>query len=563
MNALLIALLTLTIQINPSQATLRGSVTNATNNAPLSDAGVELTSASTGVRFTVATDADGTFTFKDVPPGEYRIAASHTGFMRGSYGQRGPAGNGLTITVKAGDALKDLGIPLVETGAVSGRILDRNRAPVPNVQVQVLRFMSMGPMRFVETVDAALTNDLGEYRLFWLPPDEYIVMALPIRGSLEDDLLKTDGSGNAIIERVRPAAGSLILSPSDRPPIPFFFRDSNDPGTATRLTVKAGENLRGIDITLQPVSTFTIKGKLTGVPSAPVGPGGRPPGFVESGIDVRLEPQKTPEIRYRDSMPNGLVSVDSKNATFEIRGVRPGSYSVLANAYGNEAKASVEVVAKDVEDVSISFVKGFDVPLKITVEGTEDPSLITRVIDSVELWLSVSERSGNYRSEQMLGSRSGTITVRNVVPGSYSVGWSITGNVPTYFKSVRFDGVNSRGQFRVDQTPTRPIEVVFGISSGVITGTVTNNKLEPASDVTVVAWGPQGSRFATSGPDGRFRITQVPPGDFNVYAWESIKLYSWQDPEVMRRDGAKGIPVHVADGSTVTVNPTSIPAPGK
>jgi len=139
----------------------------------------------------------------------------------------------------------------------------------------------------------------------------------------------------------------------------------------------------------------------------------------------------------------------------------------------------------------------------------------------------------------------------------------MSGDFPGYFKSVRIDGVDVHGNFRLDRTPIRPIEVVLGVSSGVITGIVTNNKLEPASGVTVVAYGPKGSRHTTSGPDGQFRITEVPPGDFRVYAWEAIKLYSWQDPEVMRRDGAKGIAIHLDEGSNVTVNPTSIPPPGK
>ena len=73
--------------------------------------------------------------------------------------------------------------------------------------------------------------------------------------------------------------------------------------------------------------------------------------------------------------------------------------------------------------------------------------------------------------------------------------------------------------------------------------------------------GRSGSFHATSGTDGRFRISAVPPGDFRVYAWEAIALYSWQDPEVMRRDGSKGVDVHLDDGGTTAVNVTSIPPP--
>ena len=66
---------------------------------------------------------------------------------------------------------------------------------MPNVQVQALRFTNIGAVRLIETVRAAITNDLGEYRLFWLPPDDYSVMAMPIRGTIEDNLIRTDGNG--------------------------------------------------------------------------------------------------------------------------------------------------------------------------------------------------------------------------------------------------------------------------------------------------------------------------------------------------------------------------------
>jgi hypothetical protein len=93
---------------------------------------------------------------------------------------------------------------------------------------------------------------------------------------------------------------------------------------------------------------------------------------------------------------------------------------------------------------------------------------------------------------------------------------------------------------------------------------VTNSRLEPAPDVTVVAISPtRGSYYATSGPDGRFKITAIPPGDFRLYAWEAIALYTWQDPEVMRRDYTRGVDVHLDDGGNATMNLTSIPPPAR
>src|SRR5678816_2045833 len=107
---LLIALLVSPPQNTPvAVATVQGQVTNATNGSPLPDTGVELSTVSPGAskKYTAATGRDGAFTFKDIPPGDYRIAAAHSGFVRAEYGQRGPGGNGRTITLTAGDTVKD------------------------------------------------------------------------------------------------------------------------------------------------------------------------------------------------------------------------------------------------------------------------------------------------------------------------------------------------------------------------------------------------------------------------------------------------------------------------
>jgi len=558
---LLIALLA-SSQNTPAVASVQGLVTNVTNGSPVPDAGVELTSVSgASKKFTVATDGDGTFSFKDIPPGDYRVAAAHSGFVRAEYGQRGPGGNGRTITLTAGDTVKDIKIALVATGAISGRILDRKGLPIPNVQVQACRFMNIGPMRFVETVTAVITNDLGEYRLFWLPPDDYIVMAIPIRGTVQDNLIRTDGNGYTVNNRVRPSTGNLVVAPSEIPPMPFFYSDGNDPSNATRISIKPADSLRGIDISIRPPVTYAIRGKLLNIPTInPALPfAGRPFMPEVDGLEVELEPRTQPAVRFRNRMPNGLVKINPDKGTFEIRGVLPGEYWVSARIAGKDARTQVDVTGKDVENVAISFVNGFDVLIKVSMEGQPQGPNFDRLIDSLSASLGRTEGPGGIDAEQAPGQPAGNLIARGVEPGTYTLAWSISGESSAYLKSVLVEGIETRNSFRLDRPPLRPIEVVWGLSTGVITGVVTNSKGESASDVTVVAMSNRGSRYATSGPAGRFRITAVPPGDFRVYAWEAIPLYSWQDPEVMRRDGSKGVDVHLEDGGNVTVNVTAIP----
>jgi hypothetical protein len=153
-------------------------------------------------------------------------------------------------------------------------------------------------MRLVRTAAAAITNDRGEYRLFWLPPDDYIVMAMPIRGTITDTLVRSDGKGYTVNSSVRPASGELILTPTEVPPIPFFYRDGNDPSNAMQLTLRAAENLRGVDITIRPPTTFAIRGKLVNLPPSPpaVPVPGRPFNPEQGALEIELEPRKPPTV---------------------------------------------------------------------------------------------------------------------------------------------------------------------------------------------------------------------------------------------------------------------------
>jgi carboxypeptidase family protein len=561
--ALFSALVQVAPQATPKTATIDGTVTNAGSGSPLEDAGVELSrvGGAASESYIVATRADGTFSFQDVPAGDYRIAAARPGFLRAEYGQRGPGGNGLTVTVAAGDQLKGFKIPLTEAGAISGRVLDRNGRPVANAQVQAFRLMPIGGLQLLDTVRAVLTNDRGEYRLFWLAPEEYLVMAIPIRGAVEDQLIKTDGNGSNFTDRVRPPAGEPILAPEADSPLPYFYGGTNDPEAAARVRIRAGEDLGGIDIAIHPVTTYTLRGKVLNLPArtTPRSQLGDEPDF-----EIRLEPRKAPDIRFRNEMPNGLVTVDGNKGTFEVRGVLPGEYWAYARVVDyspggqtRPARALVDIAGRDVEDVVISFSQGFDIPVHLVLEGPENQTLLARLMDSLRLWVNPADGGRGMRAERAPDLPPGTFIARNVPAGEYRVGWEIIGGFSgAYYKTTSVEGVDRPDSFRIDRAPTRPIEVVFAPATGTVTGNVT------APDATVVAIGARGSYYARSGPDGRFQITNIPPGDFTVYAWESIPIYTWQDPAVMQRAAGRGTRVHLDDGSSVTVSILALPAEG-
>ena len=126
------------------------------------------------------TDREGRFHVRELAPGRYHIMVQKTGYAL-------PFGPSPTIVVDL-QAGKDHPVTLsLQRGAViAGRVLDEAGEPLVNLRVMAMRQLPSG-VRYAPTSRPALfpagsggqTNDLGEFRLFGLPPGDYYVQAAP------------------------------------------------------------------------------------------------------------------------------------------------------------------------------------------------------------------------------------------------------------------------------------------------------------------------------------------------------------------------------------------------
>src|SRR5262245_17637885 len=65
-----------------------------------------------------------------------------------------------------------------KTGTITGRIISHLGQPIANADVQAVKVGYREGQRVFVAVRSAITNDLGEYRLFWLPAGTYYVNVL-------------------------------------------------------------------------------------------------------------------------------------------------------------------------------------------------------------------------------------------------------------------------------------------------------------------------------------------------------------------------------------------------
>lgn len=204
---------------------IAGTVVKLGGSEPLKNARVRLLSQDDRAVTRVAvTDAGGRFDLKGISQGRYRLVVHRDGFVTQAYGQKKIDDPGAILTLRASQELRDLLFRLIPSTVIAGRVINDDGDPMPWVQVNALREAYFGGKKtlFPETI--VPTNDLGEYRLFGLPPGRYFVRA--------------EYKPN---ERI---IGRADLTGSDdeepRGYVPMYYPSSTEPGRASTVAVKAG-----------------------------------------------------------------------------------------------------------------------------------------------------------------------------------------------------------------------------------------------------------------------------------------------------------------------------------
>jgi hypothetical protein len=248
---LLVLLLAGLLQSPP--ASVEGVAIKAGTTEPVARARVMLTSVEGRLADTrvVDTDERGRFAFRGVAAGTYRIVAQHDTFVRAT---------ARPVTIASGQSIRDLVIAMTPTGVITGRVVDEYGDPVPDVYVRA---------SLKESVFETTTNDLGEYRLFGLPPGAYIVNAAPyLTPWIERDATASDGlqTGRVVVP-TRPSPyspgegrGLTPLAPLLRAGnfIPFmalrgeshtavYYPGTTDATAAAPIEVSAGAVVGGIN----------------------------------------------------------------------------------------------------------------------------------------------------------------------------------------------------------------------------------------------------------------------------------------------------------------------------
>ena len=509
MNTILFAIGLLVAQANPA-ATVEGLVLRDGTNEPVRGAQVRL---GFGSAATVTTDDSGKFKFQNVPPGSYGVAATHPDYMPGTLGQRGPNRPGRQMAVSAGQELKDLVIRLIARSALSGRVFARSGDPARNIQVELLKYMYVDGRRMLSVANQVRTNDAGEYRFVNVAPEEYVVSA----------------------ELRAPYA-------------PVYFPGTVDPDSAASVNLLPGLEQGGVDLTLVEQDTLRIRGQIVDVVT------GQPPGDVF----VNLLPRERRTLIAGETVPRKIaVAVDG---AFVVDAVPPGYYDVVASLGDGIARRAARVsvdVRRDVDDVRLALQPVFELKGTVAIEGTaateKDLAGVKVALIHVPYITQVNPRPAEVRPD-------GSFSLVGVMPGNYRV--SVTTPFDAYVVYARFGGADILNSVvRIDAGNANPIDVRLKPNLSTLAVTVSDDRNTPLESVQVVLVPEHPNRqrlevyeTAVTDPSGQARLRNVEPGQYRVFAWESLESGKWQDADFIQRYEHLGTAVRIGENAAESVS---------
>jgi hypothetical protein len=571
----------------------------------------------TGTAVTVMTDGNGKFTMTGVVPGQYRISANREGFIRNEYGQRTPTGEGVVLTIAANQRLT-VDLQLIQAAVMSGRVITSDGEAAPNHTVSAHTYRYANGQRSLAEVATAQTNDLGEYRLFWLEPGDYFVSVTNDAPQDETaigtvDVAQSRGArgnreGIQVLTAIGGRGGVLAEALGAGNP-PIYYPGTLDPENAIPITVAASAEVRGVDFNLRPMRAATVSGRVTApfpltaanpvVATGPRGRGGNAGAVAAAQVLRPAGPPIQINLSRIGSGRAGLAgliglrlgsTLVNADGTFEIKGVAPGEYNLMANtrdANGQEysARTRVSVGTADVANVVAALRPGADINGRILLSGTPPAqfrmtnlrvSLVAEDGSGPALFefLPAAGARGNaaVNLQALTGGRSeavledGTFTLKNVGAMEYRV--QVAG-LPqgAYVQAGRIgsnDALNT--PFTVDD-PQSLLQLQIAFSPGRVTGVVTDSRGMPTPGAQAVLVpdearrGRNDSYFnATTNQEGQFNFNNVPPGSYKLFAWESVPAGAWQYPDFIRRYEDRGQTLTVNPNGTTSMEGKLIPA---
>jgi hypothetical protein len=533
---------------------------------------------------TVVSDDAGRFLATELPAGRYTLSVSKASYVAIA----GPRTQPTTVTVAEGARHTTTVLRLARGAAITGRVVDHVGQPMRGAGIIIAERRQVGTQIITRNVPSAggsvsvTTNDLGIYRAFGLPAGSYVVAVTP-PASVGSRLPTA-----AELQWVRgPRPNAIAVGPPPGPAVvhaAVYYPATTNIGDATAVTVAAGDERAGVDITLELVPTTEISGRVT----------------WEDGSPVRnAQVLALPRVRPVVSTGAGLfprVSPTGADGRFVVSGLVPGAYTITARAaqpspvpgargvagpatappaaagrggaaVGPDFWGSAEISAagQRIDELILVLKPGLRVAGRLAVESTTSPVAATDFSKASVSVASVADSAATIRVSARGIQPDGSFVLEGLLPGAYS----LTSSMPaTDGRRLVLKSAIAAGRDVYDaplelRADVGVVDLVITFTDRVseLSGRVTDKLDRPVREYYILAfstdrthWRPESRRLSPPQPtpEGRYVFSGLPPGQYYVAAVPEYERAIWNTPEYLEQVVPGAITVTIGDGEKKT-----------
>lgn len=488
-------------------------VVNAATGEPVSKAMITLQGSLSGSQvnaeamakvatYTVSASGSGEFEFKDVDPGTYRLSASRRGFVDAS--QRGLNNStplSSVVRVAAGQDVRSVKLRLTPQAVITGRVTDSDGEPFQGVQVIAMRRYFVQGNSTVAVVSAAVTNDLGEYRITELAPGRYFLLAR-YRQAEHSNLGPTRQLTKDEIQETYPVT---------------YYPGVTAATNALPVEVGAGAIRQGIDVSVGKTSAHRIRGRVV-----------LPAGSPLSRTFLSLASAQPSESM---GLFNSGQTTTQPDGSFEFNYIVPGSYFLQGSDLSGFIKVPLEVGDHDIDGIRAAPQPFLTLVGRLQWDGdppTEPPKMRVHFAPALppgqffETEGTAAFKLGNFSPDRMRISVTGMSN-------------------QDYVKTIRYGNQTVEDEV-IEIAEGAELEVVMKRGAASVEGT-TESAEGPFANATVLLIPTAESRRTayslfrqtTADQTGHFSFEGLAPGEYLLIAFDQIEPGSWFEPDFLSR----------------------------
>jgi hypothetical protein len=554
--------------ISQTPGSVEGVVVDSRTGIPLPGVSVYFGSDK-GPQYNTETDPSGQFRIAGMASGDYGCHFEKSGYISQYSGnQNSPL---KAVHIVASQEPVRLTVSLATYAKLRGRVLDPEGKAVARAKV------TLAPLE--ET-----TDEQGRFSFSQINPGSYTLKGAPPRGAM------TLTAGGFAKEPESPKAAPPGTERTEL--LPTWYPSFTAADLAEPVIVRSGEDLSGLDIRLQSMPVYRVRGRVfnldgspaklavissfsqadlttlvTGIVGGKSGAGDRL-GYFTLSRNSQPAPGDGQDGIVRDgafelqSVPRGVrqfritAMADPEQVREQIRksqeGVPGGTRAPLAAVMTPAATIVSVVVDHDIDDLEIRATPPAGVDVTIELSNTSSDKTPDAVRNAAVTF------NGQATSAMVSARRrtDNTFRIDNLAPGELEVAAApgVTGGY--YLASVGTGGQDVTWRPFNVQAGSPAIRITYKPNGGTVTGTVESDLaktvvLIPQGEIDAIDV--QYGRATPIGAGGGFEIDSIAPGSYYAFAVDQLAPERLRNPAVARRIAAEAALVHVTEGAAVSV----------